>query len=77
MRYLTRQRAATHITEQTGIRTTAQALADQARRGGGPRYGIVSGRAVYTQDAIDDWITEQVTRPVRRRSAARARVAAP
>lgn len=76
MRYLTRQHAAAYITEQTGINTSAQALADQARRGMGPKYGIVSGRAVYTREAIDVWITEQVTRPVRRRSAARARVAA-
>ena len=66
MKYLTRQRAAEHLTAK-GISTTAQALADQASDGKGPAYGIVRGRALYTESDLDAWIAEQLARPVLRK----------
>jgi hypothetical protein len=68
--YLLRRRAAEYLGER-GIPTTAQALADQASRGAGPRYAIVRGRAVYTAEDLDSWLAEQIARPVIRRSQQR------
>lgn len=53
--YLTRSRAAEHITE-CGIPTSSQALADLAHRGEGPKYAIVRGRAVYRLVDLDNWL---------------------
>lgn len=76
MRYRTRLAAAEYLTG-SGLETTAQGLADHASRGKGPKYGIVNGRAVYTDVDLDAWIAEQLARPVVRRkerAAARAGV---
>ena len=51
-----------------GIKTTEQGLADLARRDRGPKYGIVNGRAVYTEVDLDAWIAAQLARPITRRS---------
>jgi hypothetical protein len=73
--YLLRKRAAEYLGER-GIPTTAQALADQASRGAGPKYSIVRGRAVYTAEDLDSWLAAQIARPVIRRSRQRPSVAA-
>jgi hypothetical protein len=61
-----REIAAEYLSSK-GIPTTAQGLADKASRGLGPRYAIVNGRAVYTQEWLDAWVAEQAARPVVRR----------
>jgi len=68
--FLTRRLAAEHVTSQ-GVKTTEQGLADKASRGGGPKYSIINGRAVYTKTDLDAWIAEQAARPVVRRSKRR------
>lgn len=65
-RYRTRRLAAEYLTAQ-GVKKTEQGLADDASRGKGPKYGIVNGRAVYTDADLDAWITEQLARPITRR----------
>jgi hypothetical protein len=64
--YRTRRLAAEYLSAQ-GVSTTEQGLADHASRGKGPKYGIVNGRAVYTDADLDSWIAEQLARPVTRR----------
>lgn len=59
--YLTRSRAAEHLTAR-GIPTTAQALADLAHRRTGPRYAIVRGRAVYRTADLDQWLAQHFER---------------
>jgi hypothetical protein len=66
MQYLTRPRAAEHLTS-CGAETTAQGLADRASKGTGPRYSIINGRALYTKADLDTWLAEQAARPVVRR----------
>lgn len=73
--YLLRRRAAEYLGDR-GIPTTAQALADQASRGAGPKYSIVRGRAVYTAEDLDSWLAAQIARPVTRRSQRAAQAAA-
>ena len=74
-KYLLRRAAAEYLGER-GIPTAAQALADLASRGTGPRYAIVRGRAVYTAEDLDSWLAEQIARPVIRRSQQRPQEAA-
>jgi hypothetical protein len=74
MKYLSRSHSAQYLTNQ-GIKTTPQALADEASRGTGPRYAIVRGRAVYTAEDLDIWLAEQLARPVIRRSQQRQEAA--
>ena len=75
MFFLTRPRAAEYLTA-AGVYTTAQGLADRATDGTGPAYSIVSGRAVYTAEALDAWLAEQAARPVPRRGRRRSEQAA-
>jgi hypothetical protein len=72
VKYLTRQRAAEYLTEK-GIPTTEQSLADRARSEGGPRYGLIGYRALYTAADLDAWVAERLARPTlrQRRKAAR------
>jgi hypothetical protein len=63
MTYMDRQRAAEYL-QSLGIQTTASGLENRAWRGGGPRYSIVNGRALYTKADLDAWVAEQVARPV-------------
>ena len=50
-----------------GIPMGEGGLKDHASRGTGPRYVIINGRALYTDDDIDAWIAEQSARPVSKR----------
>ncbi len=70
MRYLTRKRAADHLTA-IGRPTAPQALADMASDGVGPPYGLVRGRALYEVSALEDWVAAEMARPVPRRSRAK------
>ena len=72
MRYLNRSGAAQLLVDTRGIRITAQGLADHAHRGTGPKYAIINGRALYTEDDPNAWIAEQAARPVMRRTSAQA-----
>lgn len=67
MRYLTRATAADYLTDEKGVKTTTQTLADKASAGAGPRYSIINGRALYTEADLDAWVAEQAARPVQRR----------
>jgi hypothetical protein len=70
MRYLTRELAAAYLTDR-GVPATSVSLANLASDGGGPRYGIINHRAVYTAEWLDQWMKEQAERPVPRRRAGR------
>ena len=70
--YLTRPIAADWLTAR-GPKTTTQALADLAHNGGGPRYGIVRGRAVYLESDLEAWLAGQFARPVVPRKGRRQR----
>lgn len=73
MKYRNRRLSADYLTNDKGIKTTEQGLADKASRGQGPKYVIVNGRALYTEADLDAWVAEQAARPVvlrrRRRSS--------
>jgi len=69
MQYKSRTDAADYLTNTKGVKTTAQGLADKASRGEGPAYTIINGRALYTEEALDQWVAEQAARPVVRRKA--------
>lgn len=62
---LTRPLAAQYITARTTIPTTSQALADLHRRGRGPAFSILRGRAVYTAQNLDAWIAGELARTAR------------
>jgi hypothetical protein len=68
MRYRNRKLAAEYLTAQ-GVSTTEQGLADKAKRGQGPKYAILNGRACYTDVDLEAWLTEQAARPVMRRKS--------
>jgi hypothetical protein len=66
MRFFTREKAAEYVNSQ-GLVVKGKGLKDHATRGTGPEHHIVNGRAVYTREALDKWISEQVARPVSKR----------
>jgi hypothetical protein len=61
--YFIRARAAAYLT-QLGIPSTAQGLADMASDGRGPTYGLLNGRAVYTVENLNTWVSSELARPV-------------
>jgi hypothetical protein len=72
-KYFERPVAAQYLTEQRGLRTTANTLQKLASVGGGPVYQRFGKRAVYTQEALDKWANSKLSAPLR--STADAHVA--
>lgn len=67
--FLTRPLAAKYVSQKTSIPTSPQALADLHRRGRGPAFSILRGRALYTQENLDSWIASELARTARHRAA--------
>jgi hypothetical protein len=75
MRYRDRSQAADYLTNQLGVRTTAQGLADHAHKDTGPRYSLINGRALYLEADLNDWVERQAARPIARKVRARQQAA--
>jgi hypothetical protein len=67
--YLTRAAARTYLEETHGIPLGATALDNMASDGTGPTYARIAGRALYTREWLDSWVTAQASRPVARRNS--------
>lgn len=67
MKFLNRRRAAEFLTGITDLSITDQRLADLASKGQGPEYGVINGRAVYTEENLTAWVSAQLSKPVRAR----------
>ena len=63
-KFLTRAEASAYINSR-GIPMKEMGLSTLACRRGGPSYSIVHGRAVYTIEAIDEWIDREFERNFR------------
>lgn len=61
---LTRTQAAIALTT-AGYPTAAATLATKASRGGGPRYRLFSGRALYCWGDLLSWATSNTSAPRR------------
>jgi hypothetical protein len=55
-----RRDAAKYLSERSGFRFTEESLAARASSGTGPRYAILNGRAVYSDEALDEWLEAQL-----------------
>lgn len=55
-----RKPAAEYLTERSGLPITEEGLAARASKGTGPRYAILNGRAVYSTEALDEWLEAQL-----------------
>jgi len=66
-RYLIRTAAMQFIRDQ-GVPCGKTSLAELASAGRGPRYALINGRAVYTEQDLIAWIDEQAARPPGSRS---------
>jgi hypothetical protein len=53
-RYLTRQEAASYLSER-GLLVTKNTLQKFATVGGGPENSIFGNRALYTAESLDGW----------------------
>ena len=69
---LTRQAGAKALTDE-GYRTSGSTLATMVSRGGGPRYQLYSGRAIYRWSELLAWAESRVTEPRCNSSEADAR----
>lgn len=67
MKYRERTGATQRIREHHGVPIGDGGLKDLANRGRGPKYSIINGRALYTDDDIDAWVAEQSARPPQKR----------
>ena len=55
-----RQDAADYLRERSGVRFTAEGLAALATKGTGPAFSILNGRAVYSTEVLDEWLSERL-----------------
>jgi hypothetical protein len=60
MKRRNREEAAEYLTERSGVLFTGTALAARATKGTGPRFSIFNGRAVYSQEALDEWLAAEL-----------------
>src|SRR3712207_4778729 len=51
-----RGEAADYLTERSGVRFKSEGLAALATKGTGPSFSIFNGRAVYSTEALDEWL---------------------
>jgi excisionase family DNA binding protein len=61
-RYLTRQEAASYLSEH-GLTVSKNTLQKFATTGGGPAYRIFGNRALYTAETLHDWAEARLTAP--------------
>jgi hypothetical protein len=59
-RYLTRQEAASYLSER-GLLVTKNTLQKFATVGGGPEYSIFGNKALYTTQNLDAWAEARLT----------------
>jgi hypothetical protein len=62
--FLDRKSAAAYLSKR-GVRMSVSTLEKLAERG--PRYAIINGRAVSTQEWLDAWVDAQAQQPASRR----------
>ncbi|TIQ11015.1 DNA-binding protein [Mesorhizobium sp.] len=67
--YLDRREAADRLTKR-GLKTSWKTLQKLATVGGGPEYRIYGNRAVYTDDALDEYVEKKLSAPRRSTSEA-------
>jgi len=67
-RYLTRQEAASYLSER-GLLVTKNTLQKFATTGGGPKYSIFGNRALYTPETLDFWAEARLSAPRKSTSA--------
>jgi hypothetical protein len=60
MRRRNREEAAEYLTKRSGVPFTASALAARATKGTGPRFSIFNGRALYSDEALDEWLAAEM-----------------
>jgi hypothetical protein len=61
-RYLTRQEAASYLSER-GLLVTKNTLQKLATIGGGPAYSIFGNRALYTAEGLESWAEARLSAP--------------
>ena len=60
MALLTRKPAAEYLTERSGVPFKSEGLATRATKGSGPSFSLLNGRAVYSTEALDDWLATRL-----------------
>ena len=60
-RYLTRQEAASHLSDR-GLLVTKNTLQKFATVGGGPEYSIFGNRALYIPECLDAWAEARLSK---------------
>ena len=60
--FFDRREAARRLTER-GLKVAPSTLQKFATVGGGPRYQIFGNKAVYTDEALNDWAEHKLTAP--------------
>ena len=73
-KYLTRPEAAYYLTGR-GLKISKNTLQKMATVGGGPLYQIFGNKALYTNENLDDWAEEKLSKPRRTTSEATANMA--
>jgi len=63
--YRRRDDAADYVQKKYGIPCTKQALAKYAVVGGGPEFRKIGRWPVYEDAALDAWVAERLSKPVR------------
>ena len=60
MKRRNRDGAAEYLTERSGVLFTGAALAARATKGTGPAFAIFNGRALYSDEALDEWLATEM-----------------
>jgi hypothetical protein len=73
--YKTRNQATLTLREH-GVPLGETSLAEMASAGKGPKYAVINGRALYTDQWLFEWVQQEASRPPQLSKRGRARAAA-
>lgn len=62
-RYINREEAAKYLTEQRGLKVSANTLQKWVTTGGGPAYRRFGKRAVYLVEELNEWAERKLSAP--------------
>lgn len=60
-KFLTKREASAYLTGTLGLPVSVQSLSKYITNGGGPVYQKFGGRVVYTQEALEEWVSSRLS----------------
>lgn len=65
MIYLNKKEASAYLKNELGLSVSDKTLSKYITTGGGPKYFKFGWRVYYTDETINEWVSQKMSRPLR------------